>query len=95
MRLVGASNLYIRMPLFFEGVFYGLTAAVSAVVFLTAVAFAFSRNSGPILTEILGGTTFFQVYLSFLWIFAPLTIIVGILLGVVSSHIAIRRYLKI
>ena len=95
MRLVGASNLYIRMPLFFEGVFYGLTAAVSAVVFLTAVAFAFSRNSGPIQTEIHGGTTFFQVYLSFLWIFAPLTIIVGILLGVVSSHIAIRRYLKI
>jgi len=95
MRLVGASNLYIRMPLFFEGVFYGLTAATSAVVFLTAVAFAFSRNSGPFLAEILGGRTFFQVYLSFLWAFAPATVITGVLLGVVSSFIAIRRYLRI
>jgi cell division transport system permease protein len=95
MRLVGASNLYIRAPLFFEGVFYGLTAAAVTVAFLSSAAYAFSQNAGPLLAEILGGKTFFQVYLSFLWIFIPGTIITGIVLGVVSSLIAIRRYLRI
>ncbi len=95
MRLVGASNLYIRMPLFFEGVFYGLTAAAVTILFLTATSYAFSQNAGPLLAEILGGKTFFRVYLSFFWIFAPATIITGIVLGVLSSLIAIRRYLKI
>ncbi len=94
MRLVGASNLYIRMPLFFEGVFYGLSAATVTIILLSATASVFSGNTGPLLSEILGGKTFYQVYSSFMWIFAPLTVIIGILLGVVSSFIAIRRYLK-
>ncbi|NTW15156.1 MAG: ABC transporter permease [Candidatus Moranbacteria bacterium] len=95
MRLVGASNLYIRMPLFFEGVFYGLTAATVTVLLLTALAAALSGNAGPFLSEILGGKTFFRVYLSFLWVFVPGTVIAGVVLGVVSSLIAIRRYLRI
>ncbi|HWQ60032.1 MAG TPA: permease-like cell division protein FtsX [Candidatus Fimivivens sp.] len=95
MRLVGASNLYIRMPLFFEGVFYGLTAAAVTIIVLSVAAYAFSGNAGPFLTEILGGKTFFRVYLSFFWLFAPVTVIIGVVLGVVSSLIAIRRYLRI
>jgi len=95
MRLVGASNLYIRMPLFFEGVFYGLTAATVTVILLSITAAFFSGNAGPILSEILGGKTFYQVYSSFLWVFVPVTVMTGIALGVVSSLIAIRRYLRI
>ncbi len=95
MRLVGASNLYIRAPLFFEGVFYGLTAALIAIVFLSSAAYVFSGNASPFVADLLGGQDFFRTYLSFLWVFVPMTVIVGIGLGVVSSLIAIRRYLKI
>jgi cell division transport system permease protein len=46
MRLVGASNLYIKMPFFFEGIFYGLTAALVTIIFLSGAAFALSENIG-------------------------------------------------
>lgn len=95
MRLVGASNVYIRMPFFFEGIFYGLSGAFTTLVLLTVVSYVLSRNIGPLFTELLGSQTFFGVYLSTLWIFIPAAIIIGILLGVISGFIAIRRYLKV
>ncbi|MEI6650779.1 MAG: permease-like cell division protein FtsX [Candidatus Moraniibacteriota bacterium] len=95
MRLVGASNIYIRMPFFFEGIFYGLSGAILTLILLTGVSFFISRSIGTLFTELLGTQSFFQVYLSALWIFVPGTIIAGILLGVISGFIAIRRYLKI
>lgn len=95
MRLVGASNLYIKMPFFFEGVFYGLSAALVSLVLLTGAAYALSHNIGGPFTEITGGKTFFNVYLSFLWALVPSMLIVSILLGIVSSSIAIRRYLRV
>lgn len=95
MRLVGASNLYIRMPFFFEGIFYGLTAALVTVLLLAGVAFGLSENLGGLFRGILGDQSFFSVFLSFLWIFVPGTIIVSVLLGAISSFIAIRRYLRI
>lgn len=95
MRLVGASNLYIRMPFFFEGIFYGLTAALVTVLLLAGIAFGLSENLGGLFAGILGDRSFFSVFLSFLWIFIPGTIIVSVVLGVVSSFIAIRRYLKV
>jgi cell division transport system permease protein len=95
MRLVGASNLYIKMPFFFEGIFYGLTAAILTIIFLTGATFALSENLGAFFSDILDGKSFFGIYLSFLWIFVPSIIIASVLFGVVSSFIAIRRYLRI
>lgn len=95
MRLVGASNLYIKMPFFFEGVFYGLSAAMVTIVLLTAAAYALSHAIGGPFAEITGGRTFFGVYLSFLWALVPGMFIASVLLGIVSSSIAIRRYLRI
>lgn len=95
MRLVGASNLYIKMPFFFEGVFYGLSAAIVTLILLTAAAYALSHNIFGLFAEITGGRTFFNVYLSFLWALVPSMLIVSVLLGIVSSSIAIRRYLRI
>ena len=88
MRLVGASDLYIKMPFFFEGIFYGLTAAAATIILLTVAAYALSANIGALFSEILNGKSFFQVYASFLWIFVPSIIIASVLFGVVSSFIA-------
>lgn len=95
MRLVGASNLYIKMPFFFEGIFYGLTAALVTIVLLSGATLALSENVGALFSDILGGKSFFMVYVSFLWVFIPGIIIASVLFGVVSSFIAIRRYLRI
>lgn len=92
MRLVGASNWYIRGPFITEGVFYGIIATLVAmlVVYLMVLAF------GPRLTESLGDVDFNAAsYLqSQVWLLLAAQLLIGIVVGVVSSMIAIRRHLK-
>ena len=91
MRLVGASNLYIRMPFVFEGILYGLTSAILVMflLFLTA------RTITPLIAQSLEGGNLVSFYLhNFFLIFGGL-LASGIGLGVISGFVAIRRYLKI
>jgi cell division transport system permease protein len=99
MKLVGASNNYIRMPFVWEGIFYGIISSVIALplsfVYLKSVAANETAgaimpfSSGIYLDEFLSG-----FFMENLWWIALGEIGAGILLGVVSSLIAIRRYLK-
>ncbi len=91
MRLVGASNTYVRMPFVFEGILYGLAAALITSLILLAVAYYLA----PFTQGALPQGNFFNLYLSYFWATLGGLIILGIGLGVLSSAIAIRRYLKI
>lgn len=89
MRLVGASNMFIRGPFVLQGIMYGLIAGV-----LTMIIFY------PLLLWIGPGTqAFFEFnlldyYLNNLgYIFLVLAGI-GVVLGFVSSTLAIARYLR-
>jgi cell division transport system permease protein len=89
MRLVGASNMFIRGPFMLQGIMYGLIAAVLTCIILY-----------PIMLWIGPGTEeFFEFNLltyftdNLLYIFLILAGI-GITLGLVSSALAIARYLK-
>lgn len=91
MRLVGASNIYVRMPFIFEGIFYGIAAALTTTISLFGVAYFIS----PITEGAIPQGNFMGLYLSFFFpVFLGL-LVLGILLGVISSFIAIRRYLKV
>lgn len=90
MRLVGASNTYVRMPFVFEGILYGLTAALATVLFLFVVAYYIS----PITQGAVPQGNFMGLYLSYFWGVLGGLILLGTSLGVLSSAIAIRRYLK-
>ena len=91
MRLVGASNWHIRGPYLAEGGFYGLFAALIAlvifypIVYLVSDKISYFAESVDLLAYF--GRGFAQVLL--------LTVGLGVLLGVASSFIAIRRHLKI
>ena len=99
MKLVGASNNYIRLPFIWEGVLYGLISVVLALPasfgylkFVAAtessgVALPFSRS---LYIEKFLDTIFFSNLLYII----PIELGAGILLGVISSFIAIGRYLK-
>lgn len=90
MRLVGASNLYVRMPYIFEGVLYGLTAGTVTLLLLALATYGIRG----ITTGAFPQGDLFQVFLAYLpWLIAG-TLALGIFLGVVSSFIAIRRYLR-
>lgn len=90
MRLVGASNLYVRMPYIFEGILYGLFAGLATLGFLTAATY----GARSLTREAFPQGNLFNVFIAYLHWIIPGTIFFGIFLGVVSSFIAIRRYLR-
>lgn len=91
MRLVGASNMYIRGPFIVAGVLSGIIAAVIALVlFYPATWYA-----GNALSSWLGGFNLFTYYTSnFVMIFGIL-IGSGIVIGALASWLAVRRYLRV
>lgn len=91
MRLVGASNIYVRMPFVFEGIFYGIAAALTTVVALFGAAYVIS----PLTQGALPQGNFMGLYIQFLIPMILGLLFLGIFLGVLSSSIAIRRYLKV
>lgn len=91
MRLVGASNIYVRMPFIFEGVFYGIAAALTTALALFGAAYFIS----PLTEGSLPQGNFMGLYLQFFFLILIGLLLLGVLLGVISSSIAIRRYLKV
>ena len=91
MRLVGASNVYIRLPFIFEGVLYGLVASVISMLLL----FIALRLLLPQAKMLIPSVGVIGVYRENFWKILGVQVLIGTLLGVVSSTIAIRKYLKI
>ena len=91
MRLVGASNLYVRMPHVFEGIFYGSASAL-IVMALLYPSFQFM---GPSVQKIISRENLIGFYFDYFWVILVLLLLAGIFIGVLSSFVAIRRYLKI
>ncbi len=91
MRLVGASNLYVRMPYIFEGMLYGLSAGLITLLLLAGATYGvrgFTQGAFP-------QGDLFQVFLEHLPLLSLSTMLSGVFLGVISSYIAIRRYLRV
>ncbi|MDO8621589.1 MAG: permease-like cell division protein FtsX [Candidatus Levybacteria bacterium] len=90
MRLIGATNWYIRWPFILEGIFYGFIGAFLG----WAVATVALLYSVPFLSSFLKGIPIFPVPLLF---FAELLLaefILAGILGAFSSFLAVLRYLK-
>ena len=91
MRLVGPSNNFVRLPFVFEGVIYGIVAAIIAIALLFPIV--------KLITPYIIGSAYVNVIQAdfgkyFVLIFV-VQILLGVLLGVISSLLAVRRYLKI
>lgn len=90
MRLVGARNYYIRGPFIVEGILYGVISALITIALFYPITM-WIRNSTKGVYE---GINLFQYYVSN---FAEIFLILmasGVLLGAISSYLAVRRYLK-
>ena len=91
MRLVGASNWYIRMPFVIQGAILGASGCIITLAIISPVAVYIS----PRITQFLPG---FDLYMYFMNNFLSITVMlaaIGISIGIFSSLIAIRRYLKV
>lgn len=94
MRLLGASTWYIRGPFVVETVFYGIVSAIISVV-LCSIVFSIQSNAFNASTlgllDIQYASDYFAQYF---WLILAIQLMIGILIGAVSSIIATRRYLK-
>ncbi len=90
MKLVGASNGFVRGPFLIQGAVYGLLAAFLSLLFFSILTYF----SAPRLEEILLGFNIFNYFLSNFWIFLGLQIAGGVGFGVISSWIVTYKHLK-
>lgn len=93
MRLVGATNWYIRWPFILEGAFYGLISMIFAST-LIILALSFGRE-GLIAYFADFGNNFYDSINTYGLIMLAWQFCVSIFVGVVSATIAIGRYLKV
>ena len=90
MRLVGASNMFIRGPFMLQGIMYGLAAGVLALLILYPMVLWIGPE-----TESFFQFNLFTYFVSdFGYIFSVL-VGSGIVLGMVSSTLAVARYLRV
>ena len=91
MKLVGASNWFVRGPFIVEGVLHGIIAsAFSFMVVIPGIGFL-----GPKLLNFLPEINLMNYIGNNFWSLLLFQTLGGIILGVFSSWVAIRKYLKV
>ena len=91
MRLVGASNGFIRGPFVVEGFIYGfVAAAISFAIFIPVIGFI-SPHLSSFINEVNLNSYFRENWLGIL----GYQLLFGLVLSIISSIIAIRRYLSV
>ena len=91
MRLVGAGNKFIRGPYIVQGMLFGIIAAVLSLALMTPLLSLISPYLKVLMPEMTLSAYFYGSIFSLL----GYQILFGVALGVVSSVIAVSRYLKL
>lgn len=101
MKLVGASNIYVRGPLVVSGIMYGIISGLVTLILMAAFAYwsdlVIMRLAGVSVAQnysfaIDVFSTYFTTHLGEIF---GIIMGAGIILGGVSSYIAARRYLHV
>jgi cell division transport system permease protein len=90
MKLVGATNWFVRLPFIIEGMLCGLVGAAVAIALLYASYVGLLRSwiQGSDLSSS-------QVQAISFWLLGALLLIAGTGLGAVGSGLTLRRYLRV
>ena len=92
MRLVGASNFTIKTPFIIEGMILGVLGSIVPVIFTTYGYLAFYKHfDGYLYSELIR----LIKPEPFIYSTSLIIIIIGILVGMIGSASAVKRYLKI
>ena len=92
MKMVGASNFFIRCPFVVEGLVLGLVGGAIAFLLQWGI---YDLVAGKIMTSSLASLL---IMLPFSTLMYPLMIVflaIGLVVGTFGSNIAIRNYLKV
>ena len=93
MRLVGASNTSIKVPFILEGLFIGI---IGSIIPILVTIYGYST-----LYDFFGGKLFGSALaaliapMPFVYNISGILVLIGILVGMIGSYQAVRKYLKI
>jgi len=90
-RLVGASNWFIRGPFIVQGIFAGIFSAIISLLITVGVCYFLS----PKIEILFSGLNVWRYLISNFFTIILIQLITGIGLGIISSAIAVRKYLKV
>lgn len=91
MRLVGASMSYIQGPFVVVGVIYGVVAGLITLLLFLPITYSL----GTATESFFVGFNIFSYYLHHFLEMALIILVSGVLIGGVSSVLAIRKYLRV
>ncbi len=91
MKLVGATKWFIRGPFIVEGSLYGVFGVTLALLALIPI----SRTAMPFLVDKLNAGVTVDYFVANLWLIVLCIYGLGILIGAISSWLAISRHLKL
>lgn len=92
MRLVGASNITIKMPFVVEGMVLGIIGSVIPIICTTYGYLAFYNHfKGQLLSPVIKLIT----PEPFIYMISLIVLLTGIIVGMLGSYRAVRKYLKV
>ena len=92
MKLVGATNWYVRGPFLIESLLYSITATIITAILLVPIFF----NILPKIAAFIGAQASALNYHIFnYWTLVLALFIVSLILAIFSTLLAIRKYLKV
>ena len=93
MRLVGASNISIKIPFILEGLFIGILGSIAPIAI---TIFGYSSLYEFFDGELFGSALATLVNpIPFVYYVSIILVGIGIVVGMVGSYLAVRKYLKI
>lgn len=91
-RLVGASNLFIRQPFFFEGIILGILGSILPIVICCyGYKYLYDKLGGQLFTAIIKLVTPSSIVYKVMFVI----VIVAVVVGAFGSFRAVRKYLKV
>jgi len=90
MRAVGASNSLVRGPYMVAGIIAGVLAAVISLIVAAPLVYFVS----PYLKVFIPGLDIFQYFYTHVFTLLLYQLAFGVLVGIFSSFVAVRRYLR-
>ncbi len=91
MQLIGATNAFIRGPFLFEAALYGIVASVISLVLVYSALFTLSQE----IDQYIDFSTVMSFFTGQWYVVVGGTLFIGVGIGVLSSLLAMTRYLKL
>jgi cell division transport system permease protein len=91
MRIVGASSWYVRGPFVVSGILYGFVSAAIVLLVMYPIAYWLAESS----ERFFGAFNTLGYYTGDFFTLFGIIMGIGILLGALSSYLAVHRYLRV